>query len=93
MPTIDKHMQKSSERTGKDYREIHEWIDDPERKMERHDLSRVLEFGNMFRITHGDEGANEYVHHLQDDLKARFAHLLEDVEKLMNDHLNYFGCK
>ncbi|HYQ59910.1 MAG TPA: hypothetical protein VEP29_02585 [Desulfatiglandales bacterium] len=92
MPTIDKHMQKSSARTGKDYREIHEWIDDPERKIERHDLSRVLEVGNLFQEKYGNEGANEYVRHLQDDLKARFAHLLEDVEKLMNDHLNYFRC-
>ncbi len=86
-------MEKSLARTGKDYRDIHEWIDDPERKMERHDLSRVLEFGNMFRITHGDEGANEYVHHLQDDLKVRFEHLLDDVDKLVRDQLTYFGCK
>ncbi len=93
MPPIDKHMQESSERTGKDYREIHEWIDNPESKIERHDLSRVLEFGNMFQAKYGDEGAHEYVRHLQDDLKARFRHLLEDVEKLISDHLNYFGCK
>jgi len=86
-------MQESSERTGKDYREIHEWIDNPESKIERHDLGRVLEFGNMFQAKYGDEGANEYVRHLQDDLKARFRHLLEDVERLISDHLNYFGCK
>jgi hypothetical protein len=47
----------------------------------------------MFQEKYGDEGANEYVQHLQDDLKARFKHLLDDVENLMNDHLNYFGCK
>jgi hypothetical protein len=92
MPPIDKHMQKSSERTGKDYREIHQWIDNPEKKLERHDLSRVLEFGEMFRKSHGDEGAREYVHHLQEDLKARFRHLLDDVEKLVSEQLKYFGC-
>ena len=32
MPTIEKHIQKSIERTGKEYKEIHEWIDDPEKK-------------------------------------------------------------
>jgi hypothetical protein len=73
-------------------RSRHEWIDVPEGKIERHDLSRVLEFGNMFQAKYGDEGANEYVRHLQDDLKARFRHLLEDVEKLISDHLKYFGC-
>jgi hypothetical protein len=93
MPPIDKHVENSRERTGKDYRDIHEWIDDAERKMERHDLSRVLEFGNMFRVTHGDKGANEYVYHLQDDLKARFDHVLEDVQKLVVENLEYFGCK
>jgi hypothetical protein len=37
-------------------RSRHEWIDDPEGKIERHDLSRVLEFGNMFRANLATKG-------------------------------------
>ena len=32
MPPIEKHIQASIERTGKDYRDIHEWIDHPGKK-------------------------------------------------------------
>ncbi len=92
MPTIDKHMQKSIERTGKDYRDIHEWIDDPEKKAERHDIGRVLEFARMFEESYGEEGAREYLQHLQDDVKGRFGHLLEDMENMIADNLKYFGC-
>ena len=93
MPPIDEHLQNSIKRTGRDYREIHEWIDDPEKKVERHDLGRVLELGKVFEEKYGKEGAREYVQHLQDDLNARFGHLLEDVEKLVAENLKYFGCK
>lgn len=93
MPPIEKHIQTSIERTGKDYRDIHEWIDHPEKKPQRHDLGRVLELAKMFEEKYGEEGAREYVQHLQDDLTSRFGHLLEDVEKLVADNLKYFGCE
>jgi len=92
MPPIEKHIQRSIEKTGKNYKEIHEWIDDPEKKSERHDLGRLLEFGKMFEEKYGQEGARQYVQHLQDDLNARFGHLLEDIEKLISENLSYFGC-
>jgi hypothetical protein len=41
VPSIEKHIQTSIERTEKDYREIHEWIDHPGKKPQRHDLGRV----------------------------------------------------
>ena len=92
MPPIEAHIEKSIKRTGKDYRKIHEWIDNPEKKLERHDLGRLLEFAKMFEEKYGEEGAREYVQHLQDDLSSRFGHLLEDVEKLVAENLKYFGC-
>lgn len=34
MPPIDKHIKVSMERTEKEYREVHEWLDaDPEVKL------------------------------------------------------------
>lgn len=93
MPLIEIHVKKSLERTGKEYREIHEWIDEPEHKNERHDITRILEFGKMFEEKYGKEGAQEYIQHIHDDMNTRFEHLLEDVEKMVKDTLAYFGAK
>ena len=93
MPSIEKHNQKSLERTGKSYHEVHEWIDNPEHKDERHDLTRVLEFGKMFEDKYGKEGAEEYVQHLADDLNSKFNHLVEDVQVLVDKTLAYFGAR
>ena len=91
MPSIKKHMQASLDRTGKNYKEIHEWIDDPEKKNERHDFTRVLEFAKMLTKQYGEEAAQEYVFHLSDDLKGKFGHVVEDTEEAMKNALTYFG--
>jgi glutaredoxin 2 len=93
MPPIEKHVKKSLERTGKEYREIHEWIDEPDHKNERHDITRILEFGKMFEEKYGEEGAQEYIQHIHDDLNGKFGHLLEDMEQMVKDTLSYFGAK
>lgn len=42
MPSIEKHVGTSRQRTGKDYLELHEWIDkDPATKVERHEITRI----------------------------------------------------
>jgi glutaredoxin 2 len=93
MPNIESHIKKSIERTGKTYDEIHKWIDDPEHKDERHDITRVLEFGRMFEDKFGKEAAQEYVQHLADDLNGKFSHLIEDAQSLVDKTLTYFGTK
>lgn len=93
MPSIEIHVEKSLEKTGKEYREIHEWIDEPEHKNERHDITKILEFGKMFEEKYGEEGAQEYIQHIHDDMNSRFEHLLDDVEKLVKETLSYFGAK
>ena len=42
MPKIDVHSKESLERTVKEYRELHEWIDDPSKKPEHHDITKML---------------------------------------------------
>lgn len=91
MPPIKKHVAASLERTGKEYKEVHEWIDDPENKNERHDFTRVLEFAKMFTEKYGEEAAQEYVFHLSDDLKGKFGHVIEDAEEAAKSALTYFG--
>ena len=93
MPSIEKHIETSTKRTGNPYREVHEWIDDPQYKNERHDITRVLEFSRMFEEKHGEEAAREYVQHLADDLSGKFNHLVEDVQALVDKTLVYFGAK
>lgn len=93
MPTVEKHAKKSLERTGKSFEEVHQWIDDPQHKEERHDITRVLEFSKMFEEKYGPEAAQEYVQHLADDLNGKFSHLVEDVQALVEKTLRYFGAK
>ncbi len=94
MPPIEKHLKISLERTGKDYREIHEWIDgDPAKKAERHDVTKIYEYGQIFKDKYGDEALQEYLQHIHDDLKAKFQHVQDDLEKAVADTLAYFGVK
>ena len=93
MPSIEKHADISKQRTGETYQQVHEWIDDPQHKEERHDITRVLEFSQMFREKYGEEAAREYVQHLADDLNGKFNHLVEDVQLLVDKTLAYFGAK
>jgi len=45
MPPTRKHLLTSLSRTGQDYAALHAWIDDPVLKAERHDFTRLCEFG------------------------------------------------
>lgn len=94
MPPIDRHLKVSLERTGKEYREVHEWIDgDPGKKAERHDITKIYEYGKMFEEKHGKEASQEYIQHIHDDVKAKFNHMQHDLEKTIADTLAYFGVK
>ncbi|MEW6599533.1 MAG: hypothetical protein AB1499_01045 [Nitrospirota bacterium] len=94
MPSIEKHIKTSLDKTGKEYKDIHEWMDkDPEKKAERHDISRMFEYGKMIEEKYGKEALQEYIRHINDDVKAKFEHLREDFEKSLADTLKYFGVK
>ncbi|MBI5235610.1 MAG: hypothetical protein HY886_05105 [Deltaproteobacteria bacterium] len=94
MPPINDHLKTSMERTGKDYREVHEWIDaDPAKKAERHEITKIYEYGKMMEERHGKEALEEYIRHIHDDIKAKFNHIQHDIEKAVTDTLSYFGVK
>ncbi len=60
MPSIEKHVEISRLRTGKDYFELHEWMDaDLGKKAERHDVTRICEYGQLMKAKYGDEGLEE----------------------------------
>ncbi len=93
MPSIEKHIEISKQRTNQSFREIHEWIDEPEHKDERHDITKIPDTFQMFKEKYGEQAAREYVQHLADDLNGKFNHLIEDVQALINKNLIYFGAK
>lgn len=93
MPSIDKHAEISKQRTGRAFREVHEWIDDPPHKDERHDITKIPGTFQMFKEKYGEEAAREYVQHLADDLNGKFGHLIDDVQALIDKNLAYFGAK
>ena len=93
MPGIEKHLETSMKRTGRDYREVHLWIDDPADKNERHDITAIPDTFQMFKERYGEEAAREFVQHLSDDIRGRFGHVLEDFEKEMAAAIRYFGSK
>jgi hypothetical protein len=93
MPSVPKHIEISKERTGKSYQDVHEWIDDPDHKNERHDITKIPDNFQMFKEKYGEEAAREYVQHLSDDLSGRFGHVVEDVETAIKNALAYFGSK
>ena len=93
MPSIEKHVEISKQRTNREYREIHEWIDDPPHKDERHDITKIPDTFQMFKEKDGEEAAREFVQHLADDLNGKFNHFIEDVQELIDKNLTYFGAK
>lgn len=93
MPPVKEHIEASQKRTGKEYSNIHEWIDDPEKKAERHDITKIYEYGKAIEEKYGREALQEYIQHIHDDVKAKFEHLQHDLEKAIADTLAYFGVK
>ncbi len=94
MPPIANHLKTSIERTGKDYKDVHEWIDgDPAKKAERHDITKISEYGKMIEEKYGKEALQEYIKHIHDDVKAKFSHIQHDLEKTIAETLAYFGVK
>ncbi len=53
MPSIEKHVEIGKQRTNQDYRGVHEWIDDPQHKNERHDITRIPDTFQMFNEKYG----------------------------------------
>jgi hypothetical protein len=68
MPPVPGHTKSSTERTGKEYKEVHEWLDlDPEKKAERHDITKIVEHGTMIEQKYGVEARQEFIRHLHDE--------------------------
>lgn len=91
MPPTEKHFATSMARTGKDYADLHRWIDDAEHKNERHDFTRIWEFAPGIAGQYGEEGVREYIEHLREDMEKKFGKIRDEHEAAMAGACAYFG--
>ncbi len=87
MPPINEHVKLSLKRTGKSYRELHEWVEGfhstKEEKEERHDILKIPQFLPIIEKRFGKEGVEEYLQHIKDDYEQTRIHkLIKGLMKL-----------
>ncbi len=69
MPPYTKHLETSAERTGNDYQQLHDWLDNhPEHKAARHDLGALAANRAYVSSTWGDTAVTELFLHVAEDL-------------------------
>lgn len=92
MPPLETHLKWSKERTGNEFREVHEWLDgDPEKAAERHDITRLHGYALVIEKKYGSKGREEYICHIRDDVRAKFRGIHGDYEEKITEALAYFG--
>ncbi|MEW6295173.1 MAG: hypothetical protein AB1467_02655 [Candidatus Diapherotrites archaeon] len=71
MPSLEKHIELSFKRTGREHREVHEWLDgrklSAKERIERHDIANIPKFLPAVEKQFGREGVKEYLQHIKDD--------------------------
>ena len=78
MPPYPKHLETSTQRTGKDYQELHDWLDNhPDDKAARHDLGALTENREYVLSTWGEAAVTEFLLHVAEDL------LMKDIATLV----------
>jgi len=77
MPSIRKHIELCSRRTGKEYKEIHEWIDSRDinykERVARHDITQLQKYMPIVKEKFGKAGLKEYLQHIKDDYENHIA--------------------
>ncbi|MEW6500007.1 MAG: hypothetical protein AB1456_00810 [Thermodesulfobacteriota bacterium] len=91
MPPTEQHFETSLKRTGRQYAELHRWIDDAEHKYARHDFTRIHEFGPVIAGKYGEEGVREYIEHLREDMEKKFSKIRHQYKDAMQEAYAYFG--
>jgi hypothetical protein len=93
MPNLRVHCKKSKERIGKDYEELHKWMDEGQKylekdhRFERHSGSYI----DYVMKTWGKDGVIEFLNHIIDDFKDTLSKYTGICEKCGKD--TYRGMK
>jgi len=93
MSATTKHMHTSLSRTGKDYAELHAWINDPDHQLDRHDFTKILDFAPEIKAKFGAEGLREYIEHLREDLDSKFTKIWGKDTATRDEALDYYGIR
>jgi len=93
MPPTTKHLHTSLSRTGKDYAELHAWINDPDMQYDRHDITKILDFAPEIKARFGEEGLREYIEHLREDLDVKFTKIWGKDAATRDEALDYYGIR
>ncbi len=71
MSHVEKHIANSVNRTGKEYRGMHGWMDcwtgNPELAKNRHDVTKISENSSYVEKEWGKEAKDEFLHHIKED--------------------------
>ena len=69
MPPYPQHLETSVGRTGNNYQELHDWLDNyPDHKAARHDLAALSDNRAYVRQTWGEEAVTEFFLYVAEDL-------------------------
>lgn len=93
MPPTKDHYASSLERTGKEWKDVHDWVDHPDHKNERHDFTRIADFTPIIFEQFGKDGVAEYINHVREDMDKKFAKIKKEYEDKMADAYAYFGIR
>jgi len=86
MPDINTHCEISLKRTGKDYRKLHEWIDEPKKflgvnhRIERHSFNEA--YKEFIKKEFGERAIVEWLFHIViDNLETANKYAIEVYNK------------
>ncbi len=81
MPPLNAHLKNSKERTGKEYEELHHWMDDDKvNAPDIHDISKIPENAKYVGEKWGKEAVTEFVIRIK-----------ENMEHRLKENFQYFG--
>lgn len=69
MPPYTQHLETSAGRTGNNYQQLHDWLDNyPDDKAARHSLAALADNRAYVEKTWGEEAVSEFFLHIAEDL-------------------------
>lgn len=70
MPPVKDHVKSSIIRTGKGYRELHEWMDSEYKNpsgLKRHEIINIPENIEIIKKKFGEDAVREFLWHIKED--------------------------
>ncbi len=86
MPPVKDHVKSSFKRTGKGYKELHEWMDfeykNPSR-LKRHEITNIPENIKIVEKNFGEDAVREFLWHIKEDNTSPKGILRRIIKKIL----------